>query len=119
MEEEVRAIHRLLSPFIQTDARMVKKLPWTPGGQSGDSNTRSMARLPQFAYPENESLAVSKIKASVKELSPEARAYVLAWLVKFYRDDGAMFFPSISQRRKRVTIDQETFWLVKVPTNVA
>jgi hypothetical protein len=75
-----------------------------------------MARPPQFAYSENESLAVAKAKESLKQLSPERRAFVMAWLVKFYRDDGQMWSPSITQERRRVTIDGETFWLVKLPT---
>jgi len=74
-----------------------------------------MARPPQFAYPETESLAVAKAKAVLKELSPEARAHLMAWLVKFYGDTGMMFSPSISQGRKRVTIEGTEFWLVRVP----
>jgi hypothetical protein len=75
-----------------------------------------MARPPQFAYPENDSMAVANVKALLKELSPEARAFVMAWLVKFYADTGMMYSPTITQRRKRVTIDDVAYWLVKVPT---
>lgn len=74
-----------------------------------------MARPPQFSYPETDSFGVAKVKEAIKELSPEARAYVMAWLIKFYNDSGAMFSPSVAQRRKRVTLEEETFWLVKVP----
>jgi len=74
-----------------------------------------MARPPQFTYPEHDSLAVAKVKEALKQLTPESRAFVMAWLVKFYRDDGQMFSPQITQRRKRVTIDETTFWLVKIP----
>ena len=74
-----------------------------------------MVRPPQFAYSESESLAVAKVKESLKQLSPEGRAFITAWLVKFYRDDGQMYSPSITQKRRRVTIDGETFWLVGVP----
>jgi hypothetical protein len=76
----------------------------------------AMARPPQFQYDETESLAVSKVKAAIKELSPESRAFVLAWIVKFYGDNGMMFSPTIVQRRKRVTIDDQAFWLVRIPT---
>jgi hypothetical protein len=76
-----------------------------------------MARPRQFQYPESDSLAVAKVKAALKELSPQGRAFVLAGLAKFYRDDGQMFSPSVStSERRRVVIDSETFWLVKVPT---
>lgn len=74
-----------------------------------------MARPPQFTYPENESMAVAKAKQVLKELSPEARAYVMAWLVKFYNDRGGMFSPQVTQNRRRVTIDEEAYWLVRIP----
>jgi hypothetical protein len=60
-------------------------------------------------------MAVAKVKESLKQLSPEGRAFVMAWLVKFYNDTGIMYSPSITQERRRVTIDGETFWLVGVP----
>jgi hypothetical protein len=75
----------------------------------------AMARPPQFAYPEHDSMAVAKVKALLKELGPEGRAFVMAWLVKFYGDNGMMYSPTISQRRKRVTIDEVAYWLVKIP----
>jgi hypothetical protein len=74
-----------------------------------------MARPPQFDYPERDSMAVAKAKALLKELSPEGRAFIMAWLVKFYGDTGMMYSPTITQRRKRVTIDDVEFWLVRVP----
>jgi hypothetical protein len=74
-----------------------------------------MARPPQFAYPENDSLAVAKAKSVIKELGPEARAHIMAWLVKFYGDTGMMYSPTITRRRKRVKIDDTEFWLVRVP----
>ena len=73
-----------------------------------------MARPPQFQYDETESLAVSKVKAAIKELSPESRAFISAWIVKFYGDNVMMLSPTIAQRR-RVTIDDQAFWLVKIP----
>jgi hypothetical protein len=76
-----------------------------------------MVRPPQFPLSEPDSLAVAKVKNGLKQLSPEGRAFVLAWLTKFYRDDGQMFSPSVStSERRRVVIDSEAFWLVKVPT---
>ena len=74
-----------------------------------------MARR-MFPLSEPDSLAVAKVKESIKELSPEGRAHVLKWLAKFYNDVGMMYSPSITQERGRVTIDGETFWLVGVPT---
>ena len=75
-----------------------------------------MARPPQFSYPENDSLTVAKIKDAIKQLAPESRAFVLAWFVKYYTDSGGMFSPSVSQQRRRVTIDDQAFWLVRIPT---
>ena len=75
-----------------------------------------MARPPQFRYPEKDSMAVAKAKQVLKELSPEARAYVMAWFVKYFNDSGGMFSPQITQERRKVTIDSSTYWLVKIPT---
>jgi hypothetical protein len=75
-----------------------------------------MARPPQFPLSEPDSLAVARVKESIKQLSPESRAFILAWIAKFYADNGMMYSPSITQERRRVTIDGETFWLLKVPT---
>ncbi len=75
-----------------------------------------MARPPQFTYPENDSMAVAQAKAALKALSPEARAHIMAWLVKYYTDGGGMFSPQITRGRKKATIDDVVYWLVKVPT---
>ena len=75
-----------------------------------------MARPPQFRYPEKDSMAVAKAKQVLKELSPEARAYVMAWFVKYFNDSGGMFSPQITQERRKVTIDSSAYWLVKIPT---
>ncbi|MGC2650151.1 MAG: hypothetical protein WA304_05035 [Candidatus Cybelea sp.] len=74
-----------------------------------------MVRPPQYPVSEGDSLAVARAKATLKELSPEARAFVMAWLVKYYGDNGMMFSPSITQERRRVTIDGQHYWLVKLP----
>jgi hypothetical protein len=74
-----------------------------------------MARPPQYPLDDGDSMAVAKLKVTLKEASPETRAHILKWLAKFYNDSGGMFSPSITQERRRVTIDGETFWLLKVP----
>jgi hypothetical protein len=74
-----------------------------------------MARPPQFAYPENDSLAVAKVKALLKDLSPEGRAFIAAWLVKFYDDRGMMYSPQSSRRRQRIALDGVEYWLVRTP----
>jgi hypothetical protein len=74
-----------------------------------------MARPPQFSYPENDSMAVAKAEQVIKELSPDARVYVMAWLVKYFNDSRGMFSPQITQERRKVTIDATAYWLVKVP----
>lgn len=68
-----------------------------------------------YPLPEHDSIAVANVKESIKELSPEGRAHVLKWLAKFFNDSGMMYSPSITQERRRVTIDGETFWLVGAP----
>jgi hypothetical protein len=74
-----------------------------------------MARPPQYPLSDLDSMAVAKVKAALKELSPEGRSYVLKWLVKFYNDGGSMFSPSYTNRRKQVVIDDQAFWLVEIP----
>jgi hypothetical protein len=74
-----------------------------------------MARPPQFPLSEPDSMAVAKVKESLKQLSPEGRAHVLKWLAKFYNDTGMMFSPSITQERRRATIDGIEYWLVAAP----
>lgn len=74
-----------------------------------------MARPPQFPLSEPDTLAVARVKDAIKQLSPEGRAFVIAWLLKFYGDNGMMFSPSITQERRRVTIDGQHYWLVRMP----
>lgn len=76
---------------------------------------RNMVRPPEFQYPESDSTAVAKAKQVFKELSPDARASVMAWLVKYFNDSGGMFSPQITQERRKVTIDSTAFWLVRIP----
>lgn len=79
-----------------------------------------MVRLPQYPVSEGDSLAVARAKATLKDLSPEARAYVMAWFVKFYRDDGMMYSPTVStSERRRATIDGIEYWLVTAPKKTA
>ncbi len=74
-----------------------------------------MTRPPQFARHEEPWGEPEAVRAAIKRLRPEDRARVLAWLCIYYQDDGAMFSPQISRRRKRVTIDGTEYWLVKLP----
>jgi hypothetical protein len=83
--------------------------------QDNRTPVRPMARPPQFQHPERDSFAVARFQDAIKELTPEARAYVLAWLTKYYGDNGMMFSQQVTQHRKRVRIDDTDFWLVKVP----
>lgn len=68
-----------------------------------------------FPLSEPDSLGVARAKESIKELSPEGRAHVLKWLAKFYNDTGMMYSPSITQERRRVTVDGIEYWLVTAP----
>jgi hypothetical protein len=53
-----------------------------------------MARPPQYPLDDGDSMAVAKLKVTLKEASPETRAHILRWLAKFYNDSGMMFSPS-------------------------
>jgi len=55
-------------------------------------------------------------KAALKGLDNPERAYLLAWLCKYFGDDGAMFSPQIARaRRRRIVLDGVEYWLVQVP----
>ena len=73
-----------------------------------------MARPPQFARSEDLTRGVTAVKA-IKRLSPVGRAWLLAWMPLYFRDDGAMFSPQIGRRRDRITLNGTEFWLARVP----
>jgi hypothetical protein len=54
-------------------------------------------------------------KKALKRLGDEERAFVLAWLCKFFNDDGVMFSPQIARQRRTVVIDDIEYWLVRRP----
>lgn len=62
---------------------------------------------------------VDGAKTALKRLGDRERAFVLAWLCKFFNDEGAMFSPQISQQRRTIAIDGVEFWLVRVPRRAA
>ena len=73
-----------------------------------------MARRPGFEVGEGDSLVVNRVKTILKESSPETRAHILKWLVKYYGDGGDLFSPALSKlQREQVTIGGQTFWLVR------
>ena len=74
-----------------------------------------MARPPQFERSDDFEVEPAAVKGLIKRLRPEARAHVLAWLCTYYQDDGGMFSPQISRRRKRLMLDGVEYWLVRVP----
>lgn len=73
-----------------------------------------MARPPQSERPEDLTRDVTAVKVAIKHLSPNDRALLLAWMLLYYRDDGAMFSPQVGQRRDRVTLNGTEFWLARV-----
>jgi hypothetical protein len=75
-----------------------------------------MARRPRFEPDLPDSFALAEAKEAIKVLDPDARAHLLFWFVKYFNDSGGMYSPSYTQRRKRVVIDEEAYWLVKIPT---
>lgn len=74
-----------------------------------------MARPPQFERPDDPTRDVTAVKVAIKHLTPNDRAQPIAWLLLYYRDDGAMFSPQISRRRDRITLNGTEFWLSRVP----
>jgi hypothetical protein len=38
-----------------------------------------------------------------------------AWMLLYYRDDGAIFSPQIGRRRDRITLNSAEFWLAAYP----
>jgi hypothetical protein len=58
-----------------------------------------MARPPQFDRPDDPTRDVTAVKVAIKHLTPNDRAQLIAWMLLYYRDDGAMFSPQISRRR--------------------
>lgn len=75
-----------------------------------------MARPPQFERPDDDlTRDVTAVKVAIKHLMPRDRALLLAWLLLYYQDDGAMFSQQISRRRDRITLNGTDFWLARVP----
>jgi hypothetical protein len=77
-----------------------------------------MARPPQYDRDPNGDGATrdaTAVKAAIKHLTTSDRARLLAWLLLYYQDDGTMFSPQTSQRRKRIVLDSIEYWLVRVP----
>lgn len=59
--------------------------------------------------------SLNETKATLKSLGDRERAFLIAWLCKFYADDGGLFSPQISKQRRTVIIDAAEFWLVRIP----
>jgi hypothetical protein len=74
-----------------------------------------MARPPQFERPDDVTRDVTAVKVAIKHLTPQDRALLLAWLLLYYQDDGAMFSRQISRRRNRITLNGTEFWLARIP----
>lgn len=74
-----------------------------------------MARPPQFERSDDLTRDVTAVKVAIKHLAPPDRALLLAWLLLYYQDDGAMFSQQISRRRDRITLNGTDFWLARVP----
>jgi hypothetical protein len=74
-----------------------------------------MASSRQFQRDPDLTRDVTAVKVAIKHLAPEDRAHLLARLCLYYEDNGAMFSPQITRRRRRIALDDEQFWLVRVP----
>lgn len=76
-----------------------------------------MARPPEYERPDDATRDATAVRAAIKHLTPPDRARLLAWLALYYDDRGELFSPQISRRRKRIALDGEEFWLVRVPNS--
>ena len=74
-----------------------------------------MARPPQFERSEDLTRDVTAVKVAIKHLSPNDQAQLIAWMLLYYQDDGAMFSRQIGRRRDRITLNGTEFWLARVP----
>jgi hypothetical protein len=74
-----------------------------------------MVRPPQFERPDDRTRDVNAVKVAIKHLSAGDRALLIAWMMLYYQDDGAMFSPQISRRRDRITLNGTEFWLARIP----
>jgi len=73
-----------------------------------------MARPPQYERSSDVTRDLTAVKVAVKHLSPQDRAHLMAWLLLYYADEGALFSHQTG-RRRRVTIDEIEYWLARVP----
>jgi hypothetical protein len=69
----------------------------------------------QFERPEDLTRDVTAVKAAIKHLSPIDRAQLIAWMLLYYQDDGALFSPQVGRRRDRIALNGTEFWLARVP----
>ena len=76
-----------------------------------------MARPPQFERPDDLTRDVTAVKVAIKHLAPNDRALLIAWMLLYYQDDGAMFSPQITRRRDCITLNGTEFWLARVPNH--
>jgi hypothetical protein len=73
-----------------------------------------MARPPQYERRDDDDQPTYLIARAIAKRLPAAdRAKLLAWLCLYYGERGEQFEPG--RRRRRVTIDGEEFWLVRIP----
>jgi hypothetical protein len=73
-----------------------------------------MARPPQFERSEDLTRDVTAVKVAIKHLSPHDQAQLIAWMLLYYQDDGAMFSRQPGRRRDRITLNGTEFWLARV-----
>ena len=58
---------------------------------------------------------VDGAKNAMKRLGDRERAFLIAWLCKYFGDDGAMLSPKVSKQRRTVVLDGIEYWLIRVP----
>lgn len=74
-----------------------------------------MARPPEYAYGDDGLVSLAAVKSMAKRLTTEDRATLMAWLAIYYDDRGALFSRNVINRRERIVLNGEEFWLLRVP----
>lgn len=55
------------------------------------------------------------VKQSLLLLPARDRAFILAWLARYFGDDGDLYSPNLPKQRQRIVVDGVDYWLVRVP----
>jgi hypothetical protein len=72
-------------------------------------------QAPQYARDEDLTRDLTAVKAAIKHLRPEDRAFLAARLLSYYGDRGMMYSPHNDRRTDRIMLNGTEYWLARVP----